>query len=70
LYFSSIKKLCACNLAYSQRGNQDSLFTKAIAKNTVNTAQKKERKASFKYSQATVKYWHILIHYSGLVRGF
>lgn len=35
---------------------QDSLFTKAIAKNTVNDAQKKGHKAGFKYSSATVKY--------------
>jgi len=43
--------------------NQDSLFTKATTKNTANTPQKKGCKASFKYSQQTVKYWHILTHY-------
>jgi len=46
---------------------QDPVLTKAITKNTANTAQKKVPKASFKYSQATVKYWHILTHYLGLV---
>ncbi len=56
-----------CNLAYSKMDYQDPLLTKATTKNTANTTQKKGCKASFKYLQATVKYWHILSHYLGLV---
>lgn len=52
-----------CNLAYSKMDYQDPLLTKATTKNTANTTQKKGGKALFKYSQATVKYWHILTHY-------
>lgn len=42
---------------------KDKCVTKTIAKNTANRPQKKVLKASFKYSQRTVKYWHIFIHY-------